>query len=167
MESRQPSCAAFGGSSASLTAALHYAKAHGGGTVAVGSQSSAAAAILSSVASVAGIGGFSGRESSVSARWLAEQVQLGRLRWVVVDGSQGPRLPGDTRAGSQDAMSVVEKTCKAVTVQSSTGSGVMRANSRRAADFHLLDVRGQENTNPPGSRQKRIFVRSLLRNVPL
>ena len=60
----------------------------------------------------------------MSARWLAEQVQLGRLRWVVVDGSQGPRLPGDTRAGSQDAMSVVEKTCKAVTVQSSTGSGV-------------------------------------------
>src|SRR6202007_1579911 len=56
----------FGGGSAALNAALSYARAHGGGTVGVESQSSAAQAILSSNADVAGLGGFSGRESSVT-----------------------------------------------------------------------------------------------------
>ena len=53
----------FGGDG-SLTQVLAYVKRHGGGTIAVSSQSSAAAAIISQHASVAGIGGFSGRESA-------------------------------------------------------------------------------------------------------
>jgi hypothetical protein len=105
----------FGGNSATLTAAVGYAAAHGGGTVGVSSQSSAAAAILSSNANVAGLGGFSGRESSVSVTWLAAQVRAGNLRWVLVDSS-GMGVPGDTRTGSSAAMSIVAKTCPVVTL---------------------------------------------------
>jgi hypothetical protein len=74
--------AGFGGSSAggqfggdsSLTQVLSYVKTHGGGTIAVSSQSSAATSIVSSDANVAGIGGFSGRESNVSTAWLAQRI---------------------------------------------------------------------------------------------
>jgi 4-amino-4-deoxy-L-arabinose transferase-like glycosyltransferase len=105
----------FGGDSPELAAAIKYAKAHGGGTIGVSSQSSAAAAILSSNANVAGLGGFSGRESSVTAAWIAMEVRAGHLRWVIVDGSQDFRAAGDTRTGSQSAMDVVAKTCRKVT----------------------------------------------------
>jgi hypothetical protein len=114
----------FGAGGSSLTAALNYAKTHGGGTVAVSSQSSAAEAIISSHGDVAGIGGFSGRESSVSAAWIAAEVRAGKLRWIVADGaSASARLPGDTRTGSQAAMSVVEKVCRSVTVHTSASAG--------------------------------------------
>ena len=58
---------------------------------------------------VAGLGGFSGRESSVSASWIASEVRSGRLRWVLADAGTGARLPGDTRTGSQSAIGIVEK----------------------------------------------------------
>jgi hypothetical protein len=91
----------------------------------VSSQSSAATAILSSNANVAGLGGFSGRESSVTAAWLAQEVAAGRLRWVIVDGTQAGGLPGDTRTGSQAAMDVVAKSCRAVTLGTSGNSTTM------------------------------------------
>jgi len=113
----------FGGNSSSLTAAIKYAAAHGGGTIGVESQSTAAAAIVGQPANVAGLGGFSGRESSVSVTWLANEVKTGHLRWVLADsGGQGFRLPGDTRTGSQTAMSAVEKACTAVKVSTSSGT---------------------------------------------
>ncbi len=114
----------FGGDSSTLAAAINYAKAHGGGTIGVSSQSGAAAAILSSNANVAGLGGFSGRESSVSASWIASEVHSGRLRWVLADAGTNARLPGDTRTGSQTAISIVEKSCKNVTFTTQTGSKV-------------------------------------------
>ncbi len=114
----------FGGDTATLQAAIRYAKAHGGGTIGVASQSSAAGAILSSDANVAGLGGFSGRESSVTAAWLAAEVRAGHLRWVLVDQGQGARVPGDTRSGSQAAMSVVAKVCRAVTFTTGGGTRV-------------------------------------------
>src|SRR5206468_4490944 len=95
-------------------------KAHGGGTIGVESQSSAASAIVSSNAGVAGLGGFSGRESSVSVSWLAGQIRSGHLSWVLADGS-GQRfggLTGDTRTGSQSAIAAVEKVCPKVTLSS-------------------------------------------------
>jgi hypothetical protein len=116
--------AGFGADTAILQAAIRYAKAHGGGTIGVSSQSSAAAVILSSDGNVAGLGGFSGRESSITPAWLASEVRAGRLRWVLVDQSQGASLPGDTRTGSEQAMSIVAKVCRAVTL---TGSGGTRA----------------------------------------
>jgi hypothetical protein len=123
----------FGGDNATLTAAIRYAKAHGGGTVGVSSQSSAAEAILSSDGDVAGLGGFSGRESSVTVKWLASEVAAGRLRWIIADSNQGMRLPGDTRTGSQTAMDAVAKSCKAVTLKTSSGTATMYDCSGSAA----------------------------------
>jgi len=106
----------FGGNSTELTAASNYAKAHGGGTIGVESQSGAAEAILSSNANVAGLGGFSGRESSVTAQWLAMEVKDGRLRWLLRAGSsQGFGLPGDSRQGSTAAIALAEKVGTKVT----------------------------------------------------
>jgi hypothetical protein len=107
----------------------------------VSSQSSAATAILSGDANVAGLGGFSGRESSVSATWLAQEVAAGRLRWVIVDDSQGGGLPGDTRTGSQAAMSVVANTCRRVTFTSAGTSVSMYDCLGRAAAI-LQGARG-------------------------
>jgi len=115
----------FGGDSASLTAAVQYAAAHGGGEIGVSSQSTAAAAILDGYTNVAGLGGFSGRESSVSASWIAMELREGRLRWVITDDTQGVSLPGDTRTGSQGAMDVVAKTCRPVTLSSNGATGQM------------------------------------------
>ncbi len=119
-----PSAGGFGGDTASLRAAIRYARAHGGGTIGVSSQSSAAEAILSTHADVAGLGGFSGRESSVSVSWLAAEVRAGRLRWVLADTGTQARLPGDTRVGSRTAISVVAQACRAVTVTQTDGGSV-------------------------------------------
>jgi 4-amino-4-deoxy-L-arabinose transferase-like glycosyltransferase len=135
-----PGGGGFGGDSSTLTAAVKYVQAHGGGTIGVSSQSSAAAAILSSDANVAGLGGFSGRESSVTASWIAMQVRLGHLRWVLVDGSQGFQAPGDARTGSQAAMDVVAKTCRAVTFTTSTGTKVTMYDCRGRAPAILAAV---------------------------
>jgi 4-amino-4-deoxy-L-arabinose transferase-like glycosyltransferase len=112
--------AGFGGAS-SLTQALTYVKQHGGGTIAVSSQSSAATAILSG-AQVAGIGGFSGRESNVTAAWLAGEVRAGRIRWVLDgQGAAGSSrsLPGDARTGATTALAAVAAACQRVTLSTS------------------------------------------------
>ena len=114
----------FGDDSAALTAAIRYATNHGGGTIGVESQSSAATVILSSDADVAGLGGFSGRESTVSASWLAQEVSSRHLRWVLIDNSGSFSVPGDTRTGSEAALSIVAKTCPAVTLTTSSDSQV-------------------------------------------
>jgi 4-amino-4-deoxy-L-arabinose transferase-like glycosyltransferase len=117
----------FGGDSASLIAAEKYVSQHGGGEIGVSSQSTAATAILDGYTNVAGVGGFSGRESSVTASWIAMEVREGRLRWVIDDGNsqQGGSLPGDTRTGSQAAIDVVAKSCRAVTLSSDGANGRM------------------------------------------
>jgi hypothetical protein len=114
----------FGGDSASLNAAISYAKAHGGGTIGVASQSTAAAVIISSNANVAGLGGFSGRESSVTVAWIAQEVKDGHLRWLILDQSQGGFSPGDTRTGSDEAMETAAEACRAVTVTTTSGAKV-------------------------------------------
>lgn len=109
----------FGG--ASLESVLEYTESHGGGTVAVGSQSEAAASIIESGAEVAGIGGFSGKETSVSAEWLEERIESGQIRWIVsgggimggpggamgVPGGMAGGPGGDTRNGSTEAIEAV------------------------------------------------------------
>ena len=73
-----------GGDSQSITAALSYIRSHGGGTLAVSSQNGGAATtIIESGAGVVAIGGFSGRESQVSADWLADRVESGEIRYVL------------------------------------------------------------------------------------
>jgi 4-amino-4-deoxy-L-arabinose transferase-like glycosyltransferase len=111
----------FGGDNAGLTQALAYVKAHGGGTIGVSSQSGAASAIIRSGADVAGIGGFSGRESEVSTQWLADAVRSGKIRWVLTSGSSG--FGGnDGRVGSSKVMSAVEQVGKKVTVTSGSAT---------------------------------------------
>ena len=88
---------------------------------------------------MAGIGGFSGRESDVSVAWLAAEVKAGRIRWVLdqessgagataggaglgagrtvgAAGFAGRGLPGDGRAGSRVAIAAAAKACVAVTL---------------------------------------------------
>jgi 4-amino-4-deoxy-L-arabinose transferase-like glycosyltransferase len=113
---------AGGGGEASLTEALTYIHAHGGGTLAVESQSSAATAIIEKDADVAGIGGFSGRESTVSISWLADEVAAGKIRWVLGGEDSGGGLPGDTRKGSSVAIAAAAKVCRKVTLPSTTST---------------------------------------------
>ena len=96
----------FGGTS-NLTEVLAYTKAHGGGTVAVSSQQGASTAIIRSDADVAGIGGFSGRESEPSVSWFSQEVGNGNIRWVLTGGQMGGGLGGDGRAGSNAVMTAV------------------------------------------------------------
>jgi 4-amino-4-deoxy-L-arabinose transferase-like glycosyltransferase len=102
------------------TQVIAYVKQHGGGTIAVSSQSSAASTIISGEADVAGIGGFSGRESDVSAAWLAQRVSSGAIRWVIGEQAGGPGPGGGGRAGSKAAMAAVAKACQKVTLPAST-----------------------------------------------
>ena len=103
----------FGGED--LTEALAYVDSHGGGTIAIASQSGASASIIASGASVAGIGGFSGRESTVSIAWLADAVESGRVRWVISGGSGGG-MPSDGRSGSDSALSAAAQVGGETTV---------------------------------------------------
>jgi 4-amino-4-deoxy-L-arabinose transferase-like glycosyltransferase len=110
----------FGGdNSSAVNAALAYAKAHGGGAVAVSSQSGASGSIINSGADVVAIGGFSGRESQVTISWFAQQVASGKIRWVIADASGGG-MPTDSRVGSKDVMTAIAKTCKAVKTSAGT-----------------------------------------------
>ncbi len=122
------------------TSILSYVKQHGGGTIAVASQSNAASAIIEQDANVAGIGGFSGRESDVSVSWLAQEVRLGKIRWVLDEqdsGGAGGGLPGDTRTGAKTAMAAVARACQAVTLSSSsadaTGASATSASGTASA----------------------------------
>lgn len=132
----------FAGDSSALSAATTYAEQHGGGTIGVESQSSAAQAILSSGANVAGLGGFSGRESSVSATWLAHEVSAGRLRWILAENATGKSLPGDTRTGSEAAIGIVEKVCRRVTL-SSGGTSVTLYDCRGEGAAILQTAHGK------------------------
>jgi hypothetical protein len=121
---------------------------HGGGTVAVSSQSSAASAIIASNAKVAGIGGFSGRESDVSASWLSQEVRAGKIRWVVGEASAqgggfGGRLPGDTRTGSRTAMSAVETACRKLTLTSTTSKAGASLGGASSSTSTLYDCQGR------------------------
>ena len=108
----------FGGGS--LTQLDAYIKAHGGGTLAVSSQSTAASAIIASNAKVAGIGGFSGRESVPTVSWLAQEVSSGHIRWVLADSGGFGGVGGDSRPGASRALAAAAQVCKAVTVGSTT-----------------------------------------------
>jgi hypothetical protein len=103
----------FGGDTASLDAALTYTRAHGGGTIAVSSQQGAGTAVIAGKG-VAALGGFSGRESEVSASWLAGRVRSGEVRWVLTGGAS--RGPQDSRTGSRSVMQAVASTCRRVSV---------------------------------------------------
>jgi 4-amino-4-deoxy-L-arabinose transferase-like glycosyltransferase len=138
------------GNDTALTKVLAYVKQHGGGTIAVSSQSSAAQAIVEKGANVAGIGGFSGRESDVSVSWLAQEVSAGKIRWVLAEeqgggsggggpgGGGGRGLPGDTRVGAKVAIAAVENACQRVTL-----TGTTEASGGSAGTGTLYDCQGR------------------------
>ncbi|MDA0180233.1 hypothetical protein OJ997_08000, partial [Solirubrobacter phytolaccae] len=104
----------FGGDTSAVTEAVAYAKANGGGTVVVSSQSGAASSIIQSGADVAAIGGFSGRETVVTAAWLADAVEDGRIRWIIASSNTGGMQDG--RTGATDAMAIAAQVGKATSV---------------------------------------------------
>ncbi len=134
------------GNAGSLMQVLAYVKQHGAGTIAVASQSAAAQAIIVDNGDVAGIGGFSGRESDVSLSWLAQEVRAGRIRWVLAEqdaGQGGARLPGDTRKGSQTAMAAVAKVCRAVRLTAAGATTGTAASHSASAESGLYDCQGR------------------------
>jgi 4-amino-4-deoxy-L-arabinose transferase-like glycosyltransferase len=139
------------GGNVSLTSVLAYVNRHGGGTIAVSSQSSAASSIIRKGASVAGIGGFSGRESDVSASWLAQEVRSGKIRWVLVEQegrSLGARAPGDSRTGARTAMAAAAKACTKTTAATGSGSGTgtLYDCKGRAAELAGADTAGAQES---------------------
>ena len=90
----------FGGNTQSLTEALAYADAHGGGTLAVSSQSGRPRQLIT-------LGRRRGRRSAASRAARARSASTGsptrssdgRIRWVLTDGSGGgcPRTAGSAR----------------------------------------------------------------------
>ena len=107
----------FGGDGASLTAALAYARTHGGGTVAVSSQNGAGRQVIAG-ANVAAIGGFSGNESQVTAQWLADAVRANKIRFVLTGDGGGF---SDGRTGSRSVMAAVQQTCAKVNASGVSG----------------------------------------------
>jgi 4-amino-4-deoxy-L-arabinose transferase-like glycosyltransferase len=130
---------AFGGGQ-SLSSALSYIKAHGGGTLAVSSQTTAETAVIDQGAHVAGIGGFSGNESEVSASWLAQEIRSDKIRWVL-DGSSGGGFGGISggRVGSRDAMQWVSEACRRATT---ADGSVLYDCSGRAAQILAVAAKG-------------------------
>jgi hypothetical protein len=108
----------FGSSDASLNAAASWAEKHGGGTVAVESQSTAASAILAGHSNVAGIGGFSGKESSVTLAWIDQEVSEGRLTYILAESASAAGGFSDGRTGSASAIAAAEKTATKLTITS-------------------------------------------------
>jgi 4-amino-4-deoxy-L-arabinose transferase-like glycosyltransferase len=102
----------FGGNTQSLTEAIAYAKANGGGTIAVSSQSGAASSMIADGADVAALGGFSGRESQVSTEWLADAVESGKIRYVLASSDSGGMQ--DSRTGASDVLAAAAEAGTAV-----------------------------------------------------
>ena len=50
----------------------------------ISSQSGASQSIIQSGADVAALGGFSGSETTVTVEWLADMVEAGKIRWIIV-----------------------------------------------------------------------------------
>jgi len=93
---------------------LAYVRTHGGGTIAVSSQSQAAYSIVHGNADVAGIGGFTGAETDPSVSWLAGEVAAGKIRWVDTSGA-GLRGFGG-RPGASVALEAAQQACAATAI---------------------------------------------------
>jgi len=139
----------FGGED--LSSILAYTEAHGGGTIAVDSQSGASASIIEEGAEVAGIGGFSGKESTVSAEWLEERIADGDVSWIYTSGlgsgmgggttgatatgSEGAAAGGggDTRTGSESAIDSVVESCTAISSSAYSSSSEAEESTAESA----------------------------------
>jgi len=144
----------FGAGDSSIAGMVAYVDAHGGGTIAVSSQSSVAPLIISTDAHVAGIGGFTGQESDPSIAWLSSEVAAGHIRWVLDSGSGALRFAGGApslfggggtgfgpaaagiggRPGASAALAAAARACTAV----QTTAGTLYDCAGRAAALAAL-----------------------------
>jgi len=137
-----------------VTPAIEYIEAHGGGNLAVSSQQGASSAVIADTGGdsvdVVAIGGFSGRESEVSADWLAGRVEAGQIRWVLT--TDDSMSPADGRTGSTSVMATVASVCKKVDVDltssttgtsgASAGTATSQAGSAQTSTGSLYDCQG-------------------------
>ena len=65
---------------------------------------------------MAGIGGFSGEESSVSLAWIQMEVRQGRLTYILSETTRSGGFSGG-RTGSAKAIAAAEKTATKLTVK--------------------------------------------------
>ena len=116
------------------------------GNIAVSGQQSASSAVITdeggSEVNVVALGGFSGRESQVSADWLAERVADGQVRWVLTDSTSSS--PADGRTGSTDVMAAVASVCEPVEMDSGSGaSDSGTSNSGSGSSSVIYDCAGK------------------------
>jgi 4-amino-4-deoxy-L-arabinose transferase-like glycosyltransferase len=140
----------FGGRSVSaikdpgLARIVRFVRRHGGGTIGVSSQSSAAKAIIKQNANVAGLGGWSGRESDPTVAWFAAEVSSGHIRWVYSEGISNFGVAADGRPGDTTVLRAATRVC--VRVDTSTGLR-LGAGSFDRAEFNytpaLFDCAGK------------------------
>jgi 4-amino-4-deoxy-L-arabinose transferase-like glycosyltransferase len=99
--------ASAAGKGREIRVALRYIRAHGHGTLAVSRQAGATARlIIHTGAPLAGVGGFSGRESHMTVAAFAGDVARGRIGWVLISG---PRPSAHGRPGSATVMAAVKR----------------------------------------------------------
>lgn len=138
----------FGGTHApkvrdpSLRTVIAFVRTHGGGTLAVSSQSNAANAILAQNARVAGLGGWSGRESEPTVAWLAQEVLDGRVRWVFNQGRGNFGAPNDKRAGSTPVLNAAAQACQRVVTSRGATPLTVPAFRHGVAHRGLYDCQG-------------------------
>jgi 4-amino-4-deoxy-L-arabinose transferase-like glycosyltransferase len=90
---------------------IAFVKGHGGGTIAVSSQQNAAEGIVYQDYAVAGIGGFSGRESNPTVAWFSNEVASGQIRWVYNEGAGNFQSAFDNRPGATTVLKAVVRVC--------------------------------------------------------
>ncbi|HYA08351.1 MAG TPA: hypothetical protein VEG24_02100, partial [Gaiellaceae bacterium] len=128
---------AFGGSGSStdVTAALAYAKAHGGSkrfTLIVSSEQTAAGSVIAGEP-VAAMGGFTGRETVLTSSYLARLVRSGEARYFLL-GSSGF---GGGFGGDNAAVQTITSTCRLVS------SSAWSSSAGNSSGSSLYDCKGR------------------------
>ncbi|MGD0981347.1 MAG: glycosyltransferase family 39 protein [Solirubrobacteraceae bacterium] len=126
-----------------LARIVRFVRRHGGGTIAVSSQSQAAKAIIKQNANVAGIGGWSGRESDPTVAWFASEVNSGHVRWVYSEGLANFDVAADGRVGDTAVLEAATRAC--VRVDASNGARIPGRFSRAEFKYTpaLFDCAGK------------------------
>jgi 4-amino-4-deoxy-L-arabinose transferase-like glycosyltransferase len=107
--------------SSDLQSALDYVESHGAATrfgLIVTSEQQAASAVIAGEP-VAAMGGFTGRETVLTAEYLARLIRSGEARYFLLGSSGGFAGPGGS---SNDAVSTVESACRIVPSSAWAGS---------------------------------------------
>ena len=111
----------LGGGSSDLQAALDYVESHGATSrfgLIVTSEQQAASAVIAGEP-VAAMGGFTGRETVLTAEYLAHLIRSGEARYFLLGSGGGFAGPGGS---NNAAVSTVESACRIVPSSAWAGS---------------------------------------------